>query len=72
MTYIATMSNAGDLSTAVLGPDSATLWMLIDSRLTIGTYSATGGFTCSRLMFFGAQLVGCVGDLGPGAGSWSR
>ncbi len=68
MTYIATMSNAGDLSTAVLGADSASLWMLIDSRLTLGTYSATGGFACTDFIFFGAQIVQCVGDLGPGAG----
>jgi uncharacterized repeat protein (TIGR01451 family) len=68
MTLIATVSNAGDTSTAVLGADQAVVWVIPDSRMTIGTFSATGGFDCTQTSFFGIDLIECVGDLGPGQG----
>lgn len=69
ITRIATVSNAGDISTAVLGPGSAVVWVVLSSAYeTLGSYSATGGFTCTDFDFFGAIVVECTGDLGPGAG----
>jgi len=69
LTRIATVSNAGDVSTAVLGPDKAQVWVYFDGTLeTLGTYSATGGFTCTDFTFFGLVVVECSGDLGPGQG----
>ena len=66
---IATMSNAGDISTAVLGPASAQIWVVLDGTYeTLGTYSATAGFTCTDGTVFTLIVVECVGDLGPGQG----
>lgn len=69
ITRIATMSNAGDTSTAVLGADSAVIWVMLDGAAeTLGTYSATSGFSCTDSIIFGLIVVECVGDLGPGQG----
>lgn len=69
ITRIATVSNAGDLSTAGLGPGSAVVWVIIDSAYeTLGAYSATGGFTCTDFLLFGFIVVECTGDLGAGEG----
>src|SRR4029079_16013208 len=69
LTRIATVSNAGDVSTADLGPDKAQVWVYFDGTLeTLGTYAATGGFTCTDFTFFGLVVVECSGDLGPGQG----
>ena len=69
LTRIATVSNAGDISTAAHDPLSATVWVFFDSSAeTLGTYSATAGFTCIDFLFFGATVVECSGDLGPGQG----
>jgi uncharacterized repeat protein (TIGR01451 family) len=68
LTLVATVSNAGDISTAVLGADQAVVWVILDSRVTFDSASATGGFDCTDFLFFGIQVVQCVGDLGPGQG----
>jgi len=69
ITRIATVSNAGDISTAALGPDSAVVWVFLDGTYeTLDSYSATAGFTCTDSSFFGVIIVECTGDLGPGQG----
>src|SRR5262249_32492219 len=69
LTYIATVSNAGDTSTVSVGLNSAEVLLLLDgTKLTLGAYSATAGFTCIDFAFAGLIFVDCVGDLGPGQG----
>ncbi len=71
ITRIATISNAGDISTAAAGADKAEITLIIDATMeTLGTYSvpASSGFTCTDSTFFGITIVDCFGDLGPGQG----
>jgi uncharacterized repeat protein (TIGR01451 family) len=69
ITRIATVSNAGDTSTAVAGANLAEISVLLDaSKETLGSYSVTAGFTCSDFTIFGTIIVDCVGDLAAGQG----
>jgi len=71
LTRIATVSNAGDISTASEGADAAKVWVFVDGSLeTVDSFSATGGFTCTKddTTFAPFVIVECVGDLGPGDG----
>jgi hypothetical protein len=71
LTRIATVSNAGDTSTAVHGAGTAKVWVLIDStNETLGSFSATAGFTCTSDAISLAPLIiiECTGDLGAGQG----
>jgi hypothetical protein len=71
LTRIATVSNAGDLSTVTAGTDMAKVWVYFDGTAeTFDSASATGGFSCTSdtTTFAPFVLVECVGDLGPGAG----
>ncbi len=69
LTYIATMSNAGDLSTASVGAGAAVILVALDDDVTLGSYSATAGFVCfDYVLSLGLPWVQCSGDLGPGEG----
>jgi uncharacterized repeat protein (TIGR01451 family)/fimbrial isopeptide formation D2 family protein len=69
MTYIATMSNAGDISTAAVSAGAAHILIALDPAMSLGTYSATAGFTCfDYVASFGLPWVECYGDLGAGEG----
>ena len=70
VTRVATVSNAGDISTAAHGANTAEVLVAIDGTLEdFDSASASlPGFTCSGFEIFGTIFVSCAGDLGAGQG----